>query len=91
MNNEVYVKDPVEALEDILEACLWERVAPHLWEKGRSRIFVDEIGIFLFRGYRNYKPARWVRTHGLAHLYIRHLPQLFILFPDEYKLNLLTG
>jgi hypothetical protein len=75
-------------LEGLLEACLWERVEPDLWEKGRSRLRVDEIGVFL---YRLYAKQGWVRTAGQAHMGMRGLPDRLIYFPDGFILNLLTG
>ena len=87
-NNESYHKYPIEDVEEVLKACLWERSVGNQWEKGRSRILVDQTGIFLFR----LQGHQWVRTYGMAHNRVeRHLPDLRILFDDGFSLNLLTG
>ena len=102
-NKENYKEDPEKYLIGVLEACRWEP-APHgYWTKGRSALYVDEVGVFLYRQlkevevyldgefqYRTQKP-KWVRTHGLAYPDILHLPELYIKFLDGFKLNLLTG
>ena len=86
-NNESYEAEPGEYLEKILEGCAWCRVESRTWEMGRSRILVDEIGIFL---YRDFGGRVWVRTAGLSHNRIRHLKKRFIQF-NEFTIDLLTG
>jgi hypothetical protein len=89
-NNENYETVPGEALEKVLESCRWCRVRGgerRLWEMGRSRILVDEIGIFL---YRDFGGQVWVRTAGLSHNRIRHLRKRFLQF-DGFTIDLLTG
>jgi hypothetical protein len=81
-------RDRAADLEELLQACLWERMGPGLWEKGRSRLLVDEIGAFLYR----LQPQRgWVRDAGLAHMHMRHLRDRLMYFPNGRKLDLLTG
>jgi hypothetical protein len=67
-----------------LKAGRW--VEPGLWEKGQSRLLVDEIGIFLYQ----FKNGTWVRTHGLSHDLIFPRKRE-IIFTDGSKLDLLTG
>lgn len=88
-NNETYKADPAADLAEVLEACLWERVRPGLWEKGRSRLLVDHVGLFHFRLYDN----QWVRIAGLSHnnFLPKHRAENYIKFPGSHKLNLLTG
>ena len=89
-NNENYETVPGDLLEKVLEACHWRRVKGgeiRVWEMGRSRILVDEIGIFL---YRNFGGQVWVRTAGLSHNRIRHLRKRFIQF-DGFTIDVLTG
>ena len=86
-NNEIYKSNPAADLEDILESCLWSRVSHGLWEKGRSRLLVDETGCFYFRWY----PPHWVRLYGRPHNLLRHLPDRIIKFDDTYTLDLLSG
>jgi len=84
-NNESYVRSPVKAITNLLRELDWRPIERGLWEKGKNRLFVDEIGIFLFR----YKEGRWVRTNGLSHNYIKgaHLSKGRIVFRD-FILNL---
>ena len=89
-NNENYEENPGEVLEKWLAVCHWARVMggePRCWQLGRSRILVDEIGIFL---YRDFGGQVWVRTAGLSHNRIRHLKKRLIQF-DGFTIDLLTG
>jgi hypothetical protein len=82
----MFIKDPGGKLEKVLERLDWERVEPGLWEKDRSRLLVDNIGIFLYR----LKSGAWVRTYGLAHDLIS--PRTHeIVFLDGSRLDLETG
>jgi hypothetical protein len=85
-NNESYVKSPVKAITDLLREVGWRPVQKGLWEKGKNRLFVDEIGIFQFR----LAEGRWLRVRGLSHNNIlqRHLKNQCIHFTDGHKLNL---
>ena len=87
-NNEVYQKDPARDLEEVLRDCFWNKVAPGLWEKSRSRLLVDHIGIFLYRLLAGW----WVRTAGLSHNRIKvlHLRERVIRF-DDFEIDLITG
>jgi hypothetical protein len=89
MANENYEQNQGRVLERVLETCHWMRVRGkelRLWEMGRSRILVDHIGIFFYRNLG----GSWVRTAGLAHNRICHLPDRFIKF-DDFTIDLLTG
>jgi hypothetical protein len=91
-------KNPGRKLEKFLEVHQWERVTDRfyletsrwqrfesgLWEKGRSRLLVDNIGVFLYR----LKNGAWVRTQGLSHDLVS---QEEIVFQDGSTLDLLTG
>lgn len=88
-NNENYQKDPGPKLEAILQACQWEQVGPGLWEKGCSRLSVDNVGIFLYR--RFLEGFLWVRTFGLSHNRITHLSKRIIHFDGDHLLDLTTG
>lgn len=81
-NNESYNKSPVEEFAKRLRAAGWKPIPQGLWEKGRHRLYVDEIGIFLYR----LLSGKWVRSHGLSHN--RILKKDFIRFQDGFKLNL---
>ena len=83
MSNESYDKSPAETLVKRLKAAGWESRRGGLWEKGRHRIYVDGIGIFLYR----LLSGAWVRTHGLTYNHI--LTKDSIRFLDGYKLNIL--
>jgi hypothetical protein len=74
-------------LEKILQECQWEKIDEHLWEKGRSRLWVDWVGIFFYR----FQDQQWFRVAGLAHNRLRHLSDRLIIFCDDSRLNLLTG
>lgn len=102
-NYKNYKEDPEKYLLEVLKACLWENQGSGYWSKARSMFYVDDIGVFLYRyldemevyldgefQHRLYK-KQWVRTHGLAYPEIRHLPELYIKFLDDFKLDLLTG
>ena len=94
-----YVKDPRRQLEKVLEKLGWERVTDRLyldtcrwlreesglWENDRSRLFVDEIGVFLYR----LDGGRWVRTAGLSH--DRIFPNKHELVFDGGRLDLGNG
>ena len=81
-------RDLAADLEELLQACLWERVGKGVWEKGRSRLRVDELGCFL---YRLHPQRGWVRETGLCHMHMRHLPERLMYFPNDRRLDLLTG
>lgn len=85
---ENYDRNPGRRLEGILQACLWEQIAPGIWEKSRSRLYVDSVGIFLYRKTGEV----WVRIYGLSHSRITAsmLRERVIFFPD-FKLDLHTG
>lgn len=83
---ENYHKHPGQKLEDVLEACLWVKVGRGLWEKGQSRLYVDNVGIFLYR----FLGGAWVRTHGLAHNRIFPHARV-IVFKDLSTLNLVSA
>lgn len=78
-NNENYSRDPAKELEKVLRTCGWKRVERGLWRKEACRLYVDEIGIFLYR-FRN---GQWVRTNGRSHNLITHLNDLIIHFDDS--------
>lgn len=85
MAKENYSKDPAKELEGVLRSCYWRRAGKGLWEKEACRLYIDEIGCFLYRLLNN----RWVRTHGRSHNLITHLPERRIRF-DDFTLNLLN-
>ena len=104
-NSESYKEDPDKYLVGVLEACRWEPSPNGYWVKGRSCLYVDEVGVFLYRYleeigvyvdgmgtvlHQQHK-KKWVRTHGLAYAYIQNLPELYIKFIDGSRLDLLTG
>lgn len=78
-NNENYQRDPAKELEQVLRTCGWKRIERGLWEKKACRLYVDEIGIFLYRLYN----SQWVRTRGRSHNLITHLTDLIIYFDDS--------
>jgi hypothetical protein len=84
-NNENYQKSPDKGLEKVLQVCEWERMGPGLWEKGRSRLMVDNVGLFLYR----LLAGAWVRSAGLSHdlIQVSHLRERVIYFQD-FKINL---
>ena len=89
MANENYERDQGEMLEKVLENCGWRRIRggePRLWGKGRSRILVDHIGIFLYR----YLGVNWVRIAGLSHNRINRLRECVMVF-NNFTLDLYTG
>ncbi|MFA5382457.1 MAG: hypothetical protein WC356_04770 [Candidatus Micrarchaeia archaeon] len=88
MAYEDYRENHKEILKKILKVCSWNQVSKDLYEKGRSRIYVDDIGIFLYRRLAGV----WCRTCGLSHNRITTsmLRERLIVFPD-YTLNLLIG
>lgn len=85
---ENYQRHPGKKLERVLAACGWEPIGHvcGLWEMGQSRIFVDHIGIFLYRR----RPTFWLRVAGLSHNRITQLHERRI-FIDGYILDLNTG
>ena len=92
-SKEYHQKDPAKDLEEALVACQWSRAVSRtdtkgLWEKGRSRLYVDEIGVFLYRLLGDC----WVRTAGLSHNRIKvlHLRERVIRF-DDFEIDLITG
>lgn len=87
---ENYQRHPGKKLECVLAACGWKQVGDGLWEKGRSRLFIDIVGVFLYRWRPLFRPPCWLRVAGLSHNLIRHLPDRLIKF-DDFTLNLLTG
>jgi hypothetical protein len=83
---ENYQRHPGNKLEAFLAARRWLNVGDGLWERGQSRLYVDAVGVFLFRQVN----GAWTRTHGLAHnLIFPHKPE--IIFRDLSTLDLLTG
>jgi len=82
-NNESYDKSPAERLGKRLWAADWRQIQKGLWQRGRHRLYVDGIGIFLYRLLH----GQWVRTHGLTYNHI--LTKDSIRFLDGYKLNIL--
>ena len=102
-----YVKDPRGQLEKVLErlgwvrvtdrlyldTCRWLREESGLWENDRSRLFVDEIGVFLYRLEEPTDESRWVRTWvrtaGLSH--DRIFPNKHELVFDGGRLDLGNG
>ena len=85
--NEDHRKNPSRDLIEALVECGWQYVGPGLWEKGESRLFVDHIGVFLYRRVAGL----WKQTHGLSYSRIIHLPERVIRFDADYSLDLLTG
>jgi hypothetical protein len=87
--NENYMKNPSGKLIQVLSACHWEPVGFRMWEKGTCRLFVDELGIFLYQ----LQNSKWVRTHGLT--FTDFQPRYFIdyciCFKDQFRLNLAEG
>jgi len=77
-NNENYSRDQAKKLEKVLQACGWRQIERGLWEKGHGRLYVDEIGIFLYQ----FHNGQWLRTHGRSHNLITHLNDLIIHFDD---------
>jgi hypothetical protein len=86
--SEDYSKNRSKKLEETLRACAWKRVGSGLWEKEGFRLYVDDIGIFLYRLSYSDGWSCWRRTHGLSHNLITHLPECLIRF-DGFTLNLL--
>jgi hypothetical protein len=85
---ENYQRHPGKKLERVLATYDWEQVGPGLWWKGNSRLYVDAVGVFLYRIQIGHG-VRWVRTHGLAHNRIFN-PHI-ITFRDLSTLNLFDG
>lgn len=85
VNNEDYRARPDFAIEKVLENREWRRLGSGLWSKKRSRLLVDNTGVFLFRLLAGY----WVRTAGLTHdrILLKHLRQGTIYFGD-FEINL---
>jgi len=83
---ENYQRDPGNKIETFLAARRWLKVGDYLWERGPSRLYVDNVGVFLYR----YRDGRWIRTHGLSHNLI-HPWTYMITFKDLSTLDLLTG
>jgi hypothetical protein len=79
-NNENYQSNPDKALEKVLRECEWERVGPGLWQKGKTRFLVDDVGIFVYR----LLSGLWVRTAGLSHdlITVGHLRERVLYFQD---------
>lgn len=88
---EDYHKYPGRKLETALDLWGWKRIDDGLWEKGQSRLYVDHVGVFLYRvKWVTPKSGWWRKTHGLAHNRIFPNDRL-ITFRDLSTLNLLTG
>ena len=85
--NEDHRKNPSRDLIEILVDCQWRHVGLGLWEKGRSRLLVDNIGVFLYRCQDGF----WLRMHGLSHPRIVDLPKRVIWFDVTCPLDLTTG
>ena len=89
--DENYQRHPGKKLERVLAAYGWEQVGDDLWEKGQSRLYVDSVGVFLYRvTYVTPKSRYWNKTHGLSHNLIPHRARR-IVFKDMSTLDLLTG
>lgn len=84
---EDYHKYPGRKLERVLTTCSWKQVGDGLWEKGQSRLYVDGVGVFLYRQMN----GAWVKTHGLAHNRIFLLKSWKITFLDKSTLNRFDG
>jgi hypothetical protein len=84
-NNENYQRSPDKAIEGVLRDCGWECVFPGLWQKDKTRLFVDDVGIFLYRLLSGY----WCRTAGLSHdlIQISHLRERVLYF-QGFEINL---
>lgn len=82
-NRDLNKRDPAHKLVTVLAACLWQPLSERLWQKGPLTLYVDEIGIFLYR--------HGARTHGLSHNRIRDLKRRMIRFRDGKTLDLETG
>jgi hypothetical protein len=83
---ENYQRHPGKKLERVLAACEWEQIGDGLWWKGKSRLYVDAVGCFLYRLHS----SQWVRVAGLSHARIRNLSERKIVFND-FILDLLSG
>ena len=89
--DENYQRHPGKKLERVLAAYGWEQVGDDLWEKGQSRLYVDSVGVFLYRvTYVTPKSGYWNKTHGLSHNLIPHRARR-ITFKDLSVLDLTTG
>ena len=87
--DENYQRHPDKKLERMLAAYGWEQVGDDLWWKGSSRLYVDAVGVFLYRIEIGFGVI-WRRTHGLSHNLIPHRARR-ITFKDMSTLDLLTG
>ena len=86
-NNENYAKNPQKKLTALLNECGWLQERG-FWEKGSSRLLVDEVGIFLFR----CRAGSWKRIHGLAHASMRNVATTRqIAFFNKSSLSLESG
>jgi hypothetical protein len=85
--NQDHRKNPSRDLEEILVECGWQYVGLGLWEKGRSRLLVDNIGAFLY----HFQDGFWHRIHGISHSRINVLPKRVIWFDVNCSLDLITG
>jgi hypothetical protein len=87
-NNENYERDPKAKLTALLNEYGWQRIGGGVWQKGVTRLLVDEVGVFLFQ----WLESRWLRTHGLAHAsMIRIARTRELSFSDGSKLNFESG
>ena len=86
---ENYQRHPGKKLERVLAACGWEQVGDGLWWKESSRLYVDMVGVFLYRIQIGFG-VTWRRTHGLSHNLIPHKARR-ITFKDLSVLDLVTG
>jgi hypothetical protein len=84
---ENYQRHPGKNLERVLATCDWKEVSPGLWWKGNSRLYVDAVGVFLYRQTN----GAWAKTRGLSHNRIFLLKSWQITFLDKSTLNLLDG
>ena len=84
-------RHPGNKLERVLATYGWEQVGDDLWQKGQSRLYVDGVGVFLYRvTWVTPKSGVWRRTHGLSHNLIPQRARR-IVFKDMSTLDLLTG
>ena len=89
--DENYQRHPGEKLSRGLHVYGWELVGDNLWEKWGSRLYVDSVGVFLYRvTWVTPKSGVWRRTHGLSHNLIPHKARR-ITFKDLSVLDLTTG
>jgi hypothetical protein len=84
-NNEDYRKNPESEFTEILHACGWKYIGAGYWEKGKHRLYMDSLGVFL---YQLQADNQWLRINGLCFATMAIMPGQYIEF-DGYRLNLL--